>query len=217
MCIRDRPESTAQAGAPEPAAIETGLNGVQQNLPEVLADNSAQMVLMPVADDYAQDNNGSRDASQLRLKNYPADPGFHRIVYIKYDVSEVAAKTGTDNPDGTLRLYIKGMNSDKLTWFNVYAADSNDWTEGGTMKWEDKPAEMCIRDRARINKAAKALNDAIDALVPASAESSVPTPDTGDTTNFKWPLVVMIIALIVVAGSVVAMQIVSRKRKKDKK
>lgn len=134
------PESTAQAGAPEPAAIETGLNGVQQNLPEVLADNSAQMVLTPVADDYAQDNNGSRDASQLRLKNYPADPGFHRIVYIKYDVSEVAAKTGTDNPDGTLRLYIKGMNSDKLTWFNVYAADSNDWTEGGTMKWEDKPA-----------------------------------------------------------------------------
>ena len=78
-------------------------------------------------------------------------------------------------------------------------------------------AAMESKDQARINKAAKALNDAIDALVPASAESSVPTPDTGDTTNFKWPLVVMIIALIVVAGSVVAMQIVSRKRKKDKK
>ena len=82
---------------------------------------------------------------------------------------------------------------------------------------------MDAKTQKEVDDAEKALNDAIEDLVPVSAESSMEsspeesesTPSTGDATNFKWLAAVMVIALAAVAGAAVTMQIAGRKRRKN--
>ena len=82
---------------------------------------------------------------------------------------------------------------------------------------------MDAKTQKEVDDAENALNDAIEDLVPVSAESSMEsspeesesTPSTGDATNFKWLAAVMVIALAAVAGAAVTMQIAGRKRRKN--
>ena len=82
---------------------------------------------------------------------------------------------------------------------------------------------MDAKTQKEVDDAEKALNDAIEDLVPASAESSMEsspqesesTPGTGDATNFKWLAAVMVIALAAAAGAAITMQIAGRKRRKN--
>ena len=73
------------------------------------------------------------------------------------------------------------------------------------------------KSQDEVDAAAKALNEAIKALVPVSAESSTAenTPGTGDAAGTKWFALVMAIALIAAAGSAAAMEIAAKKRKKN--